>query len=137
MNLALREYVNGALLPLNFFVLFIISRQLLKKRASFGKGWSREPGIASACALWWIFVADFVRSGLAWSALHDQAIGHADSFLHVSYYRAGLWFFAGAIAAAGTFRLIYTLGPASWGHLGWISAMVLTPLTVFVLSILG
>lgn len=122
MNVFYREYVNGSLLILNISILMIITHQLNAARSAFGKGWSKEPGVASACAMWWIFLAEAIRSWLAWSTLHSQSLGIvSDEYWRAS--RASLWIIAGIIAAIGTARLIYTLSPPNWGHNAWITSM--------------
>lgn len=135
MNLLYREYVNGALLILNISIIIIISHQLYVSRSLHGHGWSKKPGVASACAMWWVFVAEAIRSWLAWSALHLQSSNNNYANWDQSHSRAWLWILAGILASAGTARLIYTLSPPKYGHRAWISAISVMLIFLFMVWI--
>lgn len=130
-NLLVRELLNAALIPLNFFIIAMISYQLIIARKTYGKGWTKRSGVASACAFWWIFVADFIRSCLAWNFLSEQSatgkIPVISSFTTLGYA------IAGTIAVVATFRLLYTLSPSAASHRTWISAVVLTASFIAIL----
>jgi hypothetical protein len=134
-NLVIREWINGVLIPLNICIMIIIAHSLFDSYRRYGIGWAKQPGIGSACALWWIFGADLIRSCLAWSFLHGQNLGRPTS--HYSYSTTLLYIFAGSIAAAATFRLIFTLSPSSWGHKGWIAAAILTAVFMTAFAVIG
>lgn len=123
-NLVVREWLNAALIPLNVCILIIITHSLWESYKTHGKGWTNAPGVKSACALWWIFLADFIRASMAWSFLNAQNNGNPVEF--ISYAATIVYLTAALIAAPATFRLIYALSPASWGHKGWASAAILT-----------
>src|SRR3954464_7852255 len=110
-----REWLNGMLIPLTLCIQFIIFRSLWEARKYLGSQWNRAPGVASACALLWIFLADGLRATMAWSLLHQQLTSHE----HIEFrYLTIIYIISGVIAATATFRLIYTLSPARWGHRG-------------------
>lgn len=123
-NLVVREWLNAALIPLNLCILVIISHSLLESYRTHGHGWTNAPGVKSACALWWIFLADFIRASMAWSFLNAQNNGNSVEF--ISYTSTIVYLTAALIAAPATFRLIYALSPVSWGHKGWAAAAILT-----------
>lgn len=133
-NLLIREWLNGALIPLNICIMIVISKSLWDSRRKFGRGWTRVPGVSSACAFWWIFLADLIRSCMAWHLLHAQNLGQPLNYLTPTTTTA--YIAAALMATLATFRLIYTLGPASWGHRGWVVAAVLTVIIVAVLGAL-
>lgn len=134
-NLMVREWLNGGLIPLNVSILIVITQSLWVTYRSYGPGWASQPGIASACALLWIFAADLIRSCLAWSYLHAQNLGLPTS--HYGYTTTILYIIAGTMATVATFRLIYTLSPSSWGHRAWIAAAILTALFMVGVTTIG
>lgn len=131
-NLTIREWLNGGLIPLNVCIIIIILHSLWEASRKYGPGWATQPGIASACALLWIFTADLIRSAVAWSLLHDQ--GRSQPLQYLSSNTTMLYIIAGTMASCATFRLIYTLSPSRWGHWGWVSAAILT--TIFMTGII-
>ncbi len=133
-NLLIREWLNGALIPLNFCVIVMITRTLYVARRDSGRGWTREPGIASACAFWWIFLADMMRSGMAWYVLNAQNNGL--SMQHLSGTTTIVYIVAIGIMAVAIMRLIYTLGADHWRHKGWLAAALLTVAFVGALEII-
>ncbi len=134
-NLLIREWLNGGLIPLNVCIMFIISHSLWTSYCEFGRGWTQRPGIRSACALWWIFLADLIRSCMAWTLLRAQSQGHPIEYL--GYTTTMLYIAAAGIATLATFRLIYTLSPSSWGHRAWIGAAVLTAAFMICISFIN
>ena len=130
-NLIVREWLNAALIPLNVCILVIIAHSLLEARRVHGHGWTDAPGVKSACAFWWIFVADLIRASMAWSFLNAQNDGRSTET--ISNAATIFYLVAAIIAALATFRLIYALSPIAWGHRGWSAAAVLTVLFVVAL----
>lgn len=127
-----REWLNAGLIPLTACILFIIAYSLLESYRLNGRGWTSAPGVKSACALWWIFLADLIRASMAWTLLNAQNEGRASEYLSSS---ATLFYMAAAvIAALATFRLIYALSPTSWGHSGWVVAAGITAVFMVGLS---
>lgn len=131
-NLLIREWLNGGLISLNACVILIISHSLLLSWRANGKGWTKAPGVASACAFWWLFVADLIRACMAWSLLHAQSSGRPLQYL--GFTTTMFYIAAGTIATLATFRLIYTLSPLSWGHRAWVAAAALTGIFMVGLS---
>lgn len=121
-NLVIREWLNGGLIPLNICVLFMISRQLFLAWVKYGRGWTQQDGMKSACAFWWIFAADLIRASLAWWTLNIQRAGGELPYL--GSIATLLYSLAAAIAILATLRLIYALSPVRWGHKGWIGAAI-------------
>lgn len=134
-NLIIREWLNGGLIPLNVCITFVFTHSLYVSWRKYGRGWTKAPGVQSACALWWIFLADLIRSCMAWSLLHAQSSGRPIQYL--GYTPTLLYIAAAAIAMGATFRLIYTLGPSEWGHKGWLAALALTAIFMGGLSLIN
>lgn len=134
-NLILREWLNGALIPLNVCIIVMITYQLWIARKIHGKGWTRRKGVASACAFWWIFVAELIRSALAWHFLHRQGIGKVMPSLAV--WESAMYAAAAGIAVAATFRLVYTLSPERAAHQTWLTAAGVTFVFLLLLWVLA
>lgn len=130
-----REWLNAGLIPLNVCIIVIISYTLVSAYRTHGPGWTNYPGVKSACAFWWIFVADLIRATMAWAFLNAQnegrPLGGVNNAATVAYLVAAI------IACLATFRLIYALSPDSWGHKGWIASLALTVVVVIALSVLA
>jgi hypothetical protein len=124
LNLIAREWLNAGLIPLTACIIIIISFTLIDAYRAHGKGWTKVPGVKSACAFWWIFVADLIRACMAWAYLNAQNDGRELATL--SSLATILYLVAAIIASLATFRLIHALSPTSWGHKGWVSAAILT-----------
>lgn len=123
-NLLIREWLNGGLIPLNLWMMFITWYSIYNV-TKFKSGWNKVPGASTACALWWIFFADFLRSTLAWSILRNATAQNA----HIKYMSAEatiIYIMAAIIATTATMRCIYLLSPKEWGHKAWIAALIST-----------
>jgi predicted Co/Zn/Cd cation transporter (cation efflux family) len=131
-NLEVREWLNAALIPLNVCIMFIIAHSLFEARRIHGHGWTDAPGVKSACAFWWIFLADLIRASMAWSFLNAQNDGRSTDT--ISSAATIFYLVAALIAALATFRLIHALSPIAWGHKGWAAAAGLT--VVFVVALI-
>lgn len=134
-NLIAREWLNAALIPLNACIIVIIGFTLWDAYRRNGPGWTQFPGVKSACALGWIFIADLMRASMAWAFLNAQNEGRplyaVNSAATVAYLIAAI------IASLATFRLIYALSPVAWGHKGWVAAAALTLVFMFGLSLVA
>lgn len=130
-NVLVREWLNGALIPMFALIIMMISYQLYIARKMYGRGWTRRKGVASACAFWWIFVSEFIRSTMAWNFLNQQSttgkMPALTSFVALAYAAAA------AIAFVATLRLVYTLSPPCFSHRSWIGALAITALFLTVL----
>ena len=131
-NMEVREYLNAGLIALNGIVLVMIGRQLLHTFRSGGWKWRDQPGAMFAVCLWWSFLSDFARACLAWYLLHEQNSGRAMNYLTPAV--TILYISAAVVATAATLRLVYALSPQSWGHRGWVTALVCTVALVFGLN---
>lgn len=134
-NLVIREWLNGGLIPLNICVLIMITRQLYFSWTRFGRGWTNQEGIKSACAFWWIFLADLIRASLAWWTLNIQRAGGELPYL--GSFATLLYSSAAVIAIVATLRLIYALSPNHWGHKGWIGAAIFCAAFLLVLHFIN
>lgn len=134
-NLIIREWLNGGLIPLNMCVIVMISRQLYFAREKFGRGWTEQDGMKSACAFWWIFMADLIRASLAWWTLNIQRAGGELPYL--GSVATLLYSVAAIIAIVATLRLIYALSPDRWGHNGWVGAAIFCSVFLIVLNFIN
>ena len=123
-NLAIREQLNGGLLPLNLCLVGVIGMFLWHTWRRFGHDWTRIPGVRTACALFWIFAADAARAGFVWLILRMQNRGGtSELILHVANFGFVIAAFAGLIAIL---RCVYLFTPKAWGHWGWIGSAGVT-----------
>jgi len=132
-NLIAREWLNAALIPLNACIIIIIGFTLWDAYRRNGAGWTNFPGVKSACALGWIFIADLMRACMAWAFLNAQNDGRP--VYAVNSVATVLYLIAAIIAALATFRLIYALSPVAWGHKAWIVAATWTVVFMFGLGL--
>ena len=128
-NLIIQEWVNGGLFPLNLSLCIVIAQFLITAWATpLDDGqdrWTDKPGVKTACALFWIFLADAIRSVLVWVTLASTAhpvappapLG-AQPLLAV-FVSGGLTL-AAVIALLATFRCVYLFSPPRWGHTYWM-----------------
>lgn len=123
-NLVIREWLNGGLLPLNISLVIAIGHSLNRTRIELGSGWQLHPGVASACAFWWIFLADGIRAGLVWITLRTQnrggSVASIDGLLTHGYM------IAATIGVLASLRCIYLATPRKVGHWGWIISALST-----------
>lgn len=126
-NVFIREWLNGGLIPLNLSMLAIITYTVWRQ-TKFSWGWTKYPGANSACALWWIFFADFLRSVLAWSLLRETPI--TSNTPDASLPAVVIYMCAGVIALLATLRCIWCLTPVKARHATWISALLFTILWI-------
>lgn len=130
MNLIVREWLNGGLVPLNIFLLAAIGYSLLDAKWRYGREYSTHPGVAAASAFWWIFVADGMRAGLVWWTLRTQnrggSIAPIDIALTYGYVIAAI------VAMLAILRCIYLATPKSVGHWGWLVACLSTVVFVVI-----
>lgn len=132
INLIIREWLNGSLFPLSAFLCYVICHFLYGTRAEIGPGWQKEDGVATACALAWIFFCESVRAGGVWWILRTQNDGHAVSVWMQWVLNIGFCFSAAALIAT-ILRCTFLFSPPSWGHRYWI-ASALTTLVFLLVS---
>jgi hypothetical protein len=124
-NLFIREILNGALFPLCAFLSAIISLYLWDTFRLYGRGWTRQPGVATACAMCWVFAAEAVRAGTVWYLLRQH-----NELAVVSKYAqnvAGVLLLLGGLVLVITMlRCTYIFTPPRWGHRVWVAALLST-----------
>lgn len=128
----IREVINGYAmilcmtlsLMIGVFMWDSIIDWYAGNRARTVKSWAEVPGIQTACALWWIFVAETYRTGAVWTLY--QLGKHADEhsiFLDGSAYWSSYgYLLAGIILNVGLLRAIYIFTPPEWKNRVWIYA---------------
>lgn len=126
-NLIIREWVNGGLIPLNLSLVIVIGLFLwghFRESVHFGAyigGWERfqhMDGVATACALLWIFLADGIRATGAWLTLNFGS--------RVEELVSWLFIIAGLMAIAACLRCIHLFTPPHWGHRYWLLTVAVT-----------
>lgn len=127
-NLIIREFLNGSLTPLSFnltIVLTIFLFESYKEGQERGVKWNRIPGVATGCALWWIFGAETIRAGIVWYILRE----HNDGLpLPVWFeYFSNFAFMVAAFSLIVTMlRCTYIFTPPIWGNRFWIYSAIST-----------
>lgn len=130
-NLIIREWLNGTLFPLSSFLCYAICTFLWETRREIGTGWTREPGVATACGLAWVFLCDAIRAGGVWFILRLQNDGHHVP-LWIQQVVNGLFIFAAFALVLTILRCTYLFSPPRWGHRYWIASAIATG--VFLLA---
>lgn len=129
-NVMIRGWLNGDLIPLNLCMMFIIGYTVWRQ-TKFSWGWTKYPGANSACALWWIFFADFLRSVMAWAILRATQIqGVTIVTYQTSPVATLIYIAAGVIATVATLRCIWCLTPVKGRNVTWIFALSFTLIMV-------
>lgn len=135
----MREVINGVCLILFMTLTLMVGVFMWDSLVeSFGatpaRSWRTVPGIHTACALWWIFVAETYRTGAVWF-LYQLGKRDADEgafFAGTGYASSIGYLFAGVALIGGLLRAIYIFTPPEWKRQVWIYAS--TGAVVFVLS---
>lgn len=124
-NAILREYLNGALFILSGALTIIITVHMWEVWRIHGRGWTTEPGMKVACAFWWLFLSETIRSFLQWVLLRARNAGVE---VPINYNESiSLAFTFGALALlVAFFRCIYLFTPDHWGHRYWVFALITT-----------
>lgn len=123
--LAVREVLNGAAFPLSVMLLLIIGWYLFETYRRYGHGWTREPGVATACALAWMFFAESCRAGIVWYALRVQNDGGklTDTFKVASNI---ILVVAGVVLVLSLLRCTFIFTPPHLGNWTWIVSLFIT-----------
>lgn len=123
--LDLREILNGAVLSLSIVLLAIMCLYLLATYRMYGRGWSKESGTATACALAWMLFAEACRSGVVWYTLRAQNDGAelSETFRVTSDI---VLVVAGVILVLSLLRCTFIFTPPHLGNWTWIFSLLLT-----------
>lgn len=95
-------------------------------RRRAGLSWHEVPGIQTACALWWVFLAEAYRTGAVW-VLYNIGKGQKDVgvfFGYGAYWSSYGYLFAGIVLNMGLLRAIYIFTPPEWKSRVWVLAAV-------------
>jgi hypothetical protein len=124
ISLVAREILTAFLFPLSLCLLVFVTRFLYLTRLIHGRGWQLIPGVATACALLWIFFGDTIRTGIMWALLKLREAGYTQ--LWASPTASYLYVFSVIISTLASLRMIYVFSKDEMGHWGWISAALFT-----------
>lgn len=130
ISLAAREFLTAFLFPLSLCLLVFVMRFLYLTRLIHGRGWQVIPGVATACALMWVFFGDTIRTGITWSLLKLREAGYTQLWGSptVSY----IYVVSVIISVCASLRCIYLFSRDEMGHYGWIIAALFTILFVLI-----
>lgn len=123
----LREWLTGGLFPLSAMFALILLVFMAENAAVYGKNWTRRPGVATACILFWLLALHSSRFGFAWltlKAVNDD--GEVPEWLQ-QMNGAGMVLTAMALGVV-MLKGIHHFTPARWGHKYWIISVVFTGL---------
>lgn len=124
-NLIIREWLNGSLFPLSFFLTFAVVTFINDTRLEIGRGWARAPGIPTACALAWVFLCETIRAGGVWFILRLQNDGHVVP-IWIQKSINGLFIFAAFALILVILRCTYLFSPPRWGNRYWVLSAIVT-----------
>lgn len=117
-SVLLREWLNGSTFPLMACLTFVLAWTLGETWRTHGRGWSRLDGIPVLCTLFWLFLADTIRSGLVWATLWYENDGLSSAFLNpirpIGFTLSAVFMLIGGL------RLVRIITPRGWGERGWI-----------------
>lgn len=123
--LLIREWLNGGLFPLSFMLALILSVHMASAYQRVGAGWTKAPGVQTACVLFWIFTADAWRAGFVWFTL--RIINDGGTLPAWVETATTMGFIATAVMLiAAMVRCIYQFTPARLGHSYWILSVAIT-----------
>jgi hypothetical protein len=134
-NLLAREFLNGALFPICCFLSWIVGLYLWDTYRAYGQGWNNQPGVRTACAIWWVFTAEAVRAGTVWFLLREQndLVELSERVRHISGW---LILIGGLVLVATLLRCTFLFTPPKWGHRIWIIASLTTIIFLTISHIL-
>lgn len=138
-NLAAREVLNGAVFPLSLALSLIIALYLFDTWLDHGKGWTKQPGVQTACALCWVFTAEMMRAGCAWWALRATNDGVTIS-PEVDHFLTVVLIVSTFMLIATMLRCVHLFRPNSLGQLSsklWLIVAGLTAIFLFISDITG
>lgn len=123
--LLIREWLNGGLFPLSFMLAAILATFMINTRRLVGDGWTKEPGVSTACVLFWIFTADAWRAGSVWITL--RVLNDGGSLPEWLEIATSLGFvLTAALLIGAMIRAIYMFTPRTLKNVYWIVSVVVT-----------
>lgn len=122
-HLVIREALNGAAFPLSLALTLAICFYLASMFASYGRGWTRQPGVSTACALAWLFLAETCRAGSVWFFLQAGNDGRRVSE-STTFYLNCLLAASAVILVLSLLRCTYLFTPPRLGNAPWIVAIL-------------
>lgn len=121
----IREWLNGSLFPLSFFLTIIVGIHIKEVVVRVGYGWQHIQGMNTACVLFWVFLADSWRAGITWILLRMVNDG-----VHPPTWMADvtntLYIGAAIVSFGAMLRAIYVFTPDRWGHAYWLASLAFT-----------
>jgi hypothetical protein len=129
-NLIIREWLNGSLFPLSFCLTAIILVFLNDCWHESGKditAWRKLPGVATGCALFWIFLSETVRGGCVWLLLRYLNEGQPIPETVVKVTNCA-FVLALVVMIPTMLKSIHIWTPRRWGHILWIASAFYTVL---------
>lgn len=134
LNMIIREWLNGSLVPLTTNLTLIIGVYIVQcftdaKRS--GTSWHSVPGIKTAIALFWIFLAVSIRASFTWIELRAMnSEGELTPTLaHVS---SAMLVLGTAVLTAAVLRCTYIFTPKVARNIFWVYSLVVTALFLVV-----
>lgn len=130
-HLIVREALNGAAFPLSLFLTMSVCFYLWQTFVLYGPGWTRQPGVSTACALAWLFFAETCRAGSVWFILQANNDGRV--------IPQNTIFTLNCILAASTIVLVlaflrctFLFTPDHLGNMTWIMSFIVALLFVII-----
>lgn len=133
VSLVAREILTAFLFPLSLCLLLFVARFLYLTRVIYGRGWRVIPGIATACALLWVFTGDTIRTGITWLLLKLWEAGYQ---LWGSPLVGYIYVVSVIMSILASLRCIYIFSKDEMGHWGWVGAALFTLLFAAVTRML-
>jgi len=128
-NMLLREWLAGFVFPLSVFLSILIGLYLTDMFWTYRRGWTRQPGVSLACALWWIFTAEAVRAFLIWATFRsiNDGVPVPDKLAQpISIIMAA----SSAVLLVAMLRCTYLFTPSRWGRWVWVAAAITAVIVV-------
>lgn len=138
----IREWINGSAMILFFTLTCMVGVFMwdtaveyaqrkyfdmsLPRETRAGRSWQHAPGVPTACALWWVFLAETYRTGAVWT-LYQYGKNAKDAsvfFDSGAYFSSYGYLLAGIGLNFGLLRAIYIFTPPDWKRRVWVYAAI-------------
>jgi hypothetical protein len=120
-NAIIREVLNGSLFPLFIFLSLMIGHYLwdIFRKSGSLNGWRRANGSQTACVLFWLLLAEGIRSGNVWYLYRTDTV-----HMNVATTSVGLWstlvfVVTATVLIATILRATYLFTPMDTPHREW------------------